>query len=64
MVRKLKWKGYSPEVKAKQSKVNEIVNDQTKAIADKFLANKEVANKPQLQIVKSESVSKSKKTKK
>ena len=64
MAKKLKWKVYSPEVKAEQSKVNEIVNDQTKAIADKFLADKEVANKPQLKIVKSESVSKSKKTKK
>ncbi len=64
MARKLKWKVYLPEVKAEQSKVNEIVNDQTKAIADKFLADKEAANKPQLSIVKSESVSKSKKTKK
>lgn len=64
MTRKLKSKVYSPEVKAEQSKVDEIVKQQTKAIADKFLAEKEAANKPQLVIVKSESVSKSKKAKK
>lgn len=64
MTRKLKWKVYSPEVKAEQSKAVEIANDQVEAIADKLLAEKEVANKPQLAIVKSESVSKSKKTKK
>ncbi len=64
LTRKLKSKVYSPEVKAEQSKVVEIANEQVKAIADKFLADKEAANKPQLAIVKSESVSKSKKTKK
>ncbi|MGI8786802.1 MAG: hypothetical protein ACR2HG_03435 [Pyrinomonadaceae bacterium] len=64
MTKKLKWKVYSPEVKAEQSKAVEIANDQVEAIADKLLAEKEVANKPQLAIVKSESVSKSKKTKK
>jgi hypothetical protein len=64
MTRKLKSKVYSPEVKAEQSKAVEIANDQINAIADKLLADKEAANKPQLAIVKSESVSKSKKTKK
>ncbi len=64
MTRKLKWKVYSPEVKAEQSKAVEIANEQVEAIADKLLAEKEAANKPQLAIVKSESVSKSKKTKK
>lgn len=64
MTRKLKWKVYSPEVKAEQSKAVEIANDQVEAIADKLLADKEAVNKPQLAIVKSESVSKSKKTKK
>ena len=64
MTRKLKSKVYSPEVKAEQSKAVEIANEQINAIADKFLADKETANKPQLKIVKSESVSKSKKTKK
>jgi hypothetical protein len=29
LTRKLKWKVYSPEVKAEQSKVTEIVHDQT-----------------------------------
>ena len=57
-------KVYSPEIKAEQSKVVEIANKQVETIADKLLADKEVANKPQLAIVKSESVSKSKKTKK
>ncbi len=64
MTRKLKSKVYSPEVKAEQSKAVEIANEQIDAIADKLLADKEAANKPQLAIVKSESVSKSKKTKK
>jgi hypothetical protein len=64
MTRKLKSKVYSPEVKAEQSKAVEIANEQINAIADKLLADKETANKPQLAIVKSESVSKSKKTKK
>lgn len=64
MARKLKSKVYSPEVKAEQSKAVEIANEQINAIADKLLADKETANKPQLQIAKSESVSKSKKTKK
>ena len=64
MTRKLKSKVYSPEVKAEQSKAVEIANEQINAIADKLLADKEAANKPQLAIVKSESVSKSKKTKK
>ena len=64
MARKLKSKVYSPEVKAEQSKAVEIANEQINAIADKLLADKEAANKPQLKNVKSESVSKSKKTKK
>ncbi len=64
MTRKLKSKVYSPEVKAEQSKAVEIANEQINAIADKLLAEKEAVNKPQLAIVKSESVSKSKKTKK
>lgn len=64
MTRKLKSKVYSPEVKAEQSKATEIANEQIKAIADKLLADKEATNKQQLAIVKSESVSKSKKTKK
>ena len=64
VARKLKWKVYLPEVKAEQSKAVEIANEQINAIADKLLADKEAANKPQLKIVKSESVSKSKKTKK
>ena len=64
MARKLKWKVYLPEVKAEQSKAVEIANEQINAIADKFLADKEAANKPQLKIVKSESVGKSKKIKK
>ncbi len=64
MTRKLKSKVYSPEVKAEQSKAVEIANEQINAIADKLLADKEADNKPQLAILKSESVSKSKKTKK
>lgn len=64
MTRKLKSKVYSPEVKTEQSKAVEIANEQVEAIANKLLAEKETANKPQLAIVKSESVSKSKKTKK
>ena len=64
LTRKLKWKVYLPEVKAEQSKTVEIANEQTQAIADKLLADKENANKPQLAIVKSESVSKSKTKKK
>lgn len=64
MTRKLKWKVYSPEVKAEQSKAVEIANEQIETIADKLLTDKENANKPQLKNVKSESVSKSKKTKK
>ncbi len=64
MTGKLKSKVYSPEVKAEQSKAVEIANEQINAIADKLLADKEADNKPQLAIVKSESVSKSKKTKK
>jgi len=64
MTRKLKSKVYSPEVKAEQSKAVEIANEQINAIADKLLADKEAANKPQLEIVKSESVSKSKTKKK
>lgn len=64
MTRKLKSKVYSPEVKAEQSKAVEIANDQVEAIADKLLAEKEAANEPQPAIEKSESVSKSKKTKK
>jgi hypothetical protein len=57
-------KVFSPEVKAEQSKAVEIANEQVEAIADKLLAEKETANKPQFAIVKSESVRKSKKTKK
>ncbi len=64
MTRKLKWKVYSPEVKAEKSKAIAIANEQVEAIADKLLADKEAANKPQLAIAKSESVSKNKKTKK
>ena len=64
MTRKLKSKVYSPEVKAEQSKAVEIANEQINAIADKLLADKEAANKPQLAIVKSESVSKNKTKKK
>ncbi len=42
----------------------EVKAEQIESIADKLLADKEAADKPQLKIVKSESVSKSKKTKK
>lgn len=60
LTKKLKSKVFSPEAKAELSKVNGLINDQTKAIADKFQVDKKTAKKPQLKIVKSENVNKSK----
>ena len=60
LTKKLKSKVFSQEVKAELSKVNGLIDDQTKAIADKFFAEKETVKKPQLKIVKSKNVDKSK----
>jgi hypothetical protein len=55
-----KSKVFTSEVKAEQSKVNELVSEQTKAIADDFKKSQGIAPKPQLKIVKSEKADKNK----
>jgi len=62
LTKKLKAKAFSPEAKAEKLKTDDVVIKQTKEIADSYVAAEEAAKKPELTIVKSESVSKSKKT--
>lgn len=56
----LKAKVHSPEMKEAKAKVEEVVAEQTKQIADSYLVAEDAGKKPQLKIVKSGNAGKSK----